>query len=197
MFCRTKQRPTHLLGTAVTGNENQWPHGTKGHSPHSLFIFSAIKLKTRACDKPPTSSYWGHTDITGTVQAEQQNKSRPGNFFARDNAQRLHLARPTWRLQKCLYRNCWSQGEIFPACLDLCLILLLCCQPRLRPESGQFQARFAPHRRCPSFFHPRWFQMNSSCRAQASFPLNSSEGQALATCRGVWCSRSTAKIQQF
>lgn len=154
MFCRTKQRPTQLPRTAVTGNENQWPHRTKGHSPLSFFIFSAIKLKAEACDKSLTSFYWDHIVFTSTVQIQQENKSWPSNFFVRDNAQRLYLAWPTWRLQKCLYRNYWSHGEIFTACFDLlfCLMLSLCPQPRLWTESGRFHVHFALHRRSPSFF---------------------------------------------
>lgn len=142
MFGRTKQRRAQLLCTAVTGNENRWPHKTKGHSPLSFFIFSAIKLKTKPCDKSLTSFYWDHIDITRTVQIEQENKSWPGNFFARDNAQRLYLAWPMWWLQKCFYRNYWSHVEIFTACFDLfCLIFSLCPQPRLWTESGQFHVQ--------------------------------------------------------
>lgn len=120
----------------------------------SFFIFTAIKLKTKACDKSLSSFYWDHIDITSTVQIEQENKSWPGNFFARDNAQRLYLAWTTWRLQKCLYRNHWSHGEICTACFDLlfCLILSRCPQPRLCTESGQFHLRFTLHTQCPSFF---------------------------------------------
>lgn len=48
----------------------------------SFFIFSAIKLKPKACDRSLTSFYCDHTDLTSTDQIQQENKSWPGNFFA-------------------------------------------------------------------------------------------------------------------
>ncbi|RLV93891.1 hypothetical protein DV515_00013334 [Chloebia gouldiae] len=47
-----------------------------------LVVSDAIKLKPKACDTSLTSFYCDHTDFTSTGQIQQENKSRPGNFFA-------------------------------------------------------------------------------------------------------------------
>lgn len=66
----------------MAGNENQCPHRTKGHSPLSFFIFSAIKLQLKACDRSLTPFYCNHADLSSTGQIQQENKSQPGNSCA-------------------------------------------------------------------------------------------------------------------
>lgn len=126
--------------------------------------------------------------------------------LCRDNAPRSYLAWPVSGLtnvthQKCLYRNSWSRGEIVTAGFDLlfCWILSLCPQPRLWMEWTEYTAH-STGEDAPSST-PRWFQVNSSCRTQSRFPLNSPEGQASRrnwnTNTAAWCFRSIAKIQQL
>lgn len=161
-----------------------------------IFYIQCYKTQAKACDRSLTSFYCDHADLTSIDRIQQENKSRPGNFFAGT----MH-GDCIWPDQKCPYRNSWSHGEIVTAGLDLlfCWFLSLCPVPRLWTEWMGCTAH-STGEDLPSST-PRWFQVNSSCRTQSRFPLNSPEGQASRRNwninTGAWCFRSMAKIQQL
>lgn len=168
----------------------------KRTSAFSFFIFSAIKLRTKACDKPLASFYWGSIDITSTAQMEQENKSWPGNFFVRDNAQRFYLAWPMWRLQNAFTGITDPLGRVLQRALTCCFTWYFHFALSLSCEVDGFTCTLSSTDYVLPSSMLRWFQANPSCGAQSSFHLNCPVGQALTTCRGVQCSRSMAKIQQ-